>query len=629
MLKKFKMVFGAVLVLLIIAVLCYFLGFISNLFKAMDSKPFIVPSPDILTVYNGLSDWNYLKYALAVVGVIMLIILFVVLKSKFDSRNQDERNFSVSEKGTYGTAKYLSEKQAKKLMTADGSNYLLSVCRELNSEDGIILGRLPNGKTVLKRSIQKENMNMFVCGAPGSGKSYMFVRPFIAQCIRREESFVCTDPSGELLETMGGYAKSCGYKVKVFNLVDPEKSDSWNVTGEVGINQMHAQIAVSTIIKNTLEGERSDPFWDNGEKNLLKALLLYINSDAYTGNKSLGELYKLLASDRFASETLECLKNLPENHPAKLSYNIYAQATESVQQSFASSLATRLQIFQSEAIRNMTAFDDIDLTAPGKEKCAYFIVMSDQDSTYQLLSSLFFSFLFIKLADHGKTCPGQSLPFRVNMVLDELPSIGNIPELGRKLATVRKYGVNVIPIIQLISQLDDRYSEAERNEIIGCCDTQIWLGSNDIASAEVLSERSGTMTVDVSSKMEKAEFLPEVRLTSSVGKRPVLTVDEVLRLPLDEEIIVLRGQNILKLKKYRFHDHPDFEAVKKATPITISDYTPEISYQYEHKERQTVSAPQFLPRTIPEEIPYASAPQENETEKQKRPRRRSTGLKIN
>ncbi len=180
--------------------------------------------------------------------------------------------------------------------------------------------------------------------------------------------------------------------------------------------------------------------------------------------------------------------------------------------------------------------------------------MSDQDSTYQLLSSLFFSFLFIKLADYGKTCKGQSLPVHVNMVLDELPSIGNIPDLGRKLATVRKYGVNVIPIIQLISQLDNRYSPAERDEIIGCCDTQIWLGSNDIASAEVLSERSGTMTVDVSSKMEKAELLPEVRLTSSVGKRPVLTVDEVLRLPLDEEIIVLRGQNILKLKKYKFHD---------------------------------------------------------------------------
>ena len=482
----------------------------------------------------------------------------------------------------------------------------------------------------MKRAIPKENMNVFVCGAPGSGKSYMFVRPYLAQCIRRQESFVCTDPSGELLETMGGYAKACGYKVKVFNLVDPEKSDSWNVTGEVGINQLHAQIAVSTIIKNTLEGERPDPFWDNGEKNLLKALLLYINSDAYTGSKSLGELYKLLASDDFSSSTLECLKNLDERHPAKLSYNIYAQATESVQQSFASGLATRLQIFQSEAIRNMTAFDDIDLTAPGKEKCAYFVVMSDQDSTYQLLSSLFFSFLFIKLADFGKTCKGQSLPVSVNMVLDELPSIGNIPDLGRKLATVRKYGVNVVPIIQLISQLDNRYSPAEREEIIGCCDTQVWLGSNDIASAEVLSERSGTMTVDVSSKSEKVDFLPQTQLTSSVGKRAVLTVDEVLRLPLDETVIVLRGQNILKLKKYRFHDHPDFKAVKDAKPITISDYVPEMSAFYEHTEGQASYIPPFTPTYVDEEIPYETAPEpESEQAQTKRPRRKSTGLKIN
>ena len=619
---------------MIVFVLCvfgYFLGFLSNLFKALDSKPFIVPQADIASAYRGLTDWEHLRYALAAVGVILLVVLFFVVKSKIENRNRDDRNFDVSEKGTYGTAKYLSERQAKKLVTADKEYSLLSVSKDLKQDDnGIILGKFPNGKIVMKRAIPKENMNVFVCGAPGSGKSYMFVRPYLAQCIRRNESFVCTDPSGELLETMGGYAKACGYKVKVFNLVDPEKSDSWNVTGEVGINQLHAQIAVSTIIKNTLEGERPDPFWDNGEKNLLKALLLYINSDAYTGSKSLGELYKLLASDDFSSSTLECLKNLDERHPAKLSYNIYAQATESVQQSFASGLATRLQIFQSEAIRNMTAFDDIDLTAPGKEKCAYFVVMSDQDSTYQLLSSLFFSFLFIKLADFGKTCKGQSLPVSVNMVLDELPSIGNIPDLGRKLATVRKYGVNVVPIIQLISQLDNRYSPAEREEIIGCCDTQVWLGSNDIASAEVLSERSGAMTVDVSSKSQKVDFLPQTQLTSSVGKRAVLTVDEVLRLPLDEAVIVLRGQNILKLKKYRFHDHPDFKSVKAAKPITISDYVPDMSAFYEHTEGQASYIPPFTPTYVEEEIPYETAPDpEPGQAQQKRPRRKSTGLKIN
>ena len=485
-------------------------------------------------------------------------------------------------------------------MTADKSNHLLSICKEIGEDDkGIILGKLPNGKVVFKQVIPKENMNMFVCGAPGSGKSYMFVRPYLAQCIKREESFVCTDPSGELLETMGGYAKSCGYKVKVFNLVNPEKSNSWNVTGEVGVNQMLAQIAVSTIIQNTLEGETPDPFWDNGEKNLLKSLLLYINSNAYTGNKSLGELYTLLADDKFKERTKKCLENLDESHPAKLSYNIYSQATEEVQASFAAGLATRLQIFQSEAIRNMTSFNDIDLTAPGREKCAYFIIMSDQDSTYQLLSSLFFSFLFIKLAEFGKKSENQLLKVHVNIVLDELPSIGNIPDLGRKLATVRKYGVNVIPIVQLISQLDNRYSPAERDEIIGCCDTQIWLGSNDIASAEVLSERSGTMTVDISSKSENIDFDTQAKLTSSVDKRPVLTVDEVLRLPLDEEIIVLRGQNVMKLKKYKFS---------------------EFSNRYEHKEVKENPV-------LEEDIPRSSLSDDTEP-KEKKPRSKSTGLKI-
>ena len=617
--KKVKVIFGILLTLLLMGALGYFTGFLANLFKAFDNTPFHPPPTDLASTFSALSEWKYVQSALITLGIIFLIIAFIVIKNRIESRNLDDRNFSVSEKGTYGTAKYLSENQAKKLVTADKANKLLSICSEIGENDkGIILGKFPNGKTVFKQVIPKENMNMFVCGAPGSGKSYMFVRPYLAQCIRRGESFVCTDPSGELLESMGGYAKSCGYKVKVFNLVDPEKSDSWNVTGEVGIDQMLAQIAVSTIIQNTIEGEIPDPFWDNGEKNLLKSLLLYINSSAYTGNNSLGELYQLLAAENF-SDTLECLKSLDDLHPAKSSYNIYSRSTENVQASFASGLATRLQIFQSETIRNMTAFDDIDLTAPGKEKCAYFIIMSDQDSTYQLLSSLFFSFLFIKLAEFGKTCPNQSLPVHVSIVLDELPSIGTIPDLGRKLATVRKYGVNVIPIVQLISQLDNRYSPAERDEIIGCCDTQIWLGSNDITSAEVLSERSGTMTVDVSSKSENLDFDTQAKVTSSVGRRPVLTVDEVLRLPLDEEIVVLRGQNVMKLKKYKFSEHPDFEKVKNATPITISNYKPEISDKYEHNE--------IKQNKMDDDIPRSSLSDDTQP-KEKKSRLKSQGLKI-
>lgn len=575
-----KTIFGTLLICAMLAMAAYLLGFLSNLFRAIDigiqTQSFTSPPTDVESTVLGLMDWNHLRWALVTVGVLVLIILIIIIKGKIENRNRDARNFTVSKKGTYGTANGLSQKKAKKLKTADGEHSLLSVCKEIGEEDtGVILGTFRNGNAVLKNAIHKENMNIFVCGAPGSGKSYMFVRPYLAQCIRRGESFVCTDPSGELLESMGGYAKASGYKVKVFNLVDPSRSDSWNITEEIGTNQLLAQIAVTTIIRNTLEGDRGDPFWDNGEKNLLKSLLLYINSSGFTGRKSIGEMYMLLSSNRFKEDTLDVLAGLDESHPAKMPYNIYAQATEQVQASFASGLATRLQIFQSEDIRNMTGYKDIDLTAPGKEKCAYFIVMSDQDSTYQLLSSLFFSFFFIKLADYGKTCENQALPVKVNVVLDELPSIGIIPDLGRKLATVRKYGINVVPIVQLISQLDNRYSPAERDEIIGCCDTQVWLGSNDMTSAEVLSERSGTMTVDVASKSEKISAdISGTQLTSSVGRRPYLTSDEVLRIPLDEAVVVLRGQNVMSLKKFKFKNHPDYKKVEAAEKISLSTYQP-------------------------------------------------------
>ena len=119
---------------MIVFVLCvfgYFLGFLSNLFKALGSKPFIVPPTDIASAYLGLTDWEHLRYALATVGVILLVVLFFVVKSKIENRNHDDRNFDVSEKGTYGTAKYLSERQAKKLVTADKEHSLLSVSKDL------------------------------------------------------------------------------------------------------------------------------------------------------------------------------------------------------------------------------------------------------------------------------------------------------------------------------------------------------------------------------------------------------------------------------------------------------------------------------------------------------------------
>ena len=88
------------------------------------------------------------------------------------------------------------------------------------------------------------------------------------------------------------------------------------------------------------------------------------------------------------------------------------------------------------------------------------------------------------------------------------------------------------------------------------------LGATDDVTAEYFSARSGDMTVEVNSTMTTrqslalAQVIPQYRYTEGIGRRRVLTPDEVLRLPNDELLNILRGQKVLRAKKFDFTEHP-------------------------------------------------------------------------
>lgn len=121
--------------------------------------------------------------------------------------------------------------------------------------------------------------------------------------------------------------------------------------------------------------------------------------------------------------------------------------------------------------------------------------------------------------------------------------------------------------------MQNRYPDNQWQEIIGNCDTQLFLGCTDQLTAEFISDRSGDVSVDVSSKSKQlntlriTDYSPQYKETASVGKRKLLTPDEVLRLPLDQALIILRGQKILKVGKYDFSLHPESKKLQyvKAT----------------------------------------------------------------
>jgi type IV secretion system protein VirD4 len=132
--------------------------------------------------------------------------------------------------------------------------------------------------------------------------------------------------------------------------------------------------------------------------------------------------------------------------------------------------------------------------------------------------------------------------------------------------------------VQSLAQFQNRYPLNEWAEIVGNCDTQIMLGVTEQEGAEFFSLRSGDTTVRVNSTMTVkqtiavAQLIPRYRETDGLGRRRLLTPDEILRFPHDELLIILRGENVLRARKFDYSEHP---FAKHLVSSSIFDYNPQ------------------------------------------------------
>ena len=520
------------------------------------------PSLAPLECFKALTDFPYNLYGIFICLAAFALLTFLLMRMGIDRNggtSDRERNLTYSTHGTYGTSGF---------MTPAEMHQVLNLVDNVKHTKGQILGRIGNRAVCLPENTRM-NKNVAVYGASGSMKSRAYVRNAAFQCVARGESLICTDPKSELYEDLAVYLENNGYTVKVFNLVSPENSDSWNCLMEIGGSETMAQIFADVIIQNTGTG-KGDRFWDNAELNLLKALILYVEQGFPPEAKNIGQVYKLLTMS--SEKELNALFDLlPVSHPAKVPYCIYKQASETVRSGVIIGLGSRLQIFQSKVIRQITSYNEIDLTLPGRKKCAYFCIVSDQDHSFDFLSSLFLSFIFIKLVRYADLhCEGGALPVPVHILADELgAAAGTIVDLPTKISVIRSRRISISCIFQNLPQMQNRYPYNSWQEILGNCDTTVFLGCTDPITAAFISERTGIASVNVTSEAKQlnswrvSDYTPEYRRTESIGKRPDLTPDEVLRLSLDEELIILRGQKALKAQKYDFTLHPESKKLIK------------------------------------------------------------------
>ena len=298
--------------------------------------------------------------------------------------------------------------------------------------------------------------------------------------------------------------------------------------------------------------------------------MLYVSNNYPPEKRNIGEVYQLLAMS--SEKELNALFDvLPVGHPAKAPYSIFKQSSENVRGGVIIGLGSRLQVFQNQDIRNITAYDEIDLELPGQQPCAYYCITSDQDSTFDFLSSLFLSFIFIKLVRFAdEQCPNGELPVPVHVLGEELCATGVIPDLSRKISVIRSRRLSLSAVFQNLAGLQNRYPYNQWQEILGNCDVQLFLGCTDALTAQFISDRTGEASINVTSKAKQlgtwriSNYTPEYRETSGVGRRKLMTMDEVLRMDTDKALVIIRGKKVLEVDKYDYSKHPESKKLRSS-----------------------------------------------------------------
>ena len=382
-----------------------FLFFILNIVIITNVKKYI----EILNIcFNEnifLSSKLYaiISFIIALISVLIVLdILLVVSKGK----NENKGVIFKPENGTYGTSDWMKLEEMKKVLTIDDI-------------PGIILGRF-EGNIVKLPLDTYFNKNICVFGSSGSMKTTAFLLTNLLELSKYLKSIIVIDPKAEIYRTTSSYFRNIGYVVKVFNLKDMRHSDRWNPLAE-NENINDVQTSANVIISNTQKKSGKDEFWPRAEENLLKAFLFYFLQILVDQN-NLTNIYKKIAGGDI-NEIDAMFKGLPNEHPAKMSYNIFASGSDTIKASVITGLGTRLQTFQNEDLQRLTSASDIDLTLPAQKPCIYYVVTDDMNGAYDFLSSLFYTFLFIKLVRFADSRPNGKCDVDVFCFLDEFANI--------------------------------------------------------------------------------------------------------------------------------------------------------------------------------------------------------------
>ena len=422
------------------------------------------------------------------------------------------------------------------------------------------------------------NKNILVIGGSGSGKTRFFCKPNIMQL---HSSYVITDPKGSLICEVGQLLQRARYRIAVLNTINFSKSMHYNPFAYLRTEKDILKL-VNTIIVNTKgEGAQStEDFWVKAERLYYTALIGYIHYEAPEEEKNFITLLDMInASD--TREDDEDYKNpvdllfdrLEEREPehfAVKQYRKYKLAAGKTAKSILISCGARLAPFDIQELREITAYDELELDTLGDRKTALFIIISDTDDTFNFLASMVYTQLFNLLCDKADDVYGGRLPVHVRCLIDECANIGQIPKLEKLMATIRSREISACLVLQAQSQLKALYKD-NCDTIIGNCDSSIFLGGKEPTTLKELSAALGKETIDTFNTGESRGREVSHSLNYQKLGKELMSQDELAVLNGGKCILQLRGVRPFLSDKYDITKHPNYKYLSDANPKNAFD----------------------------------------------------------
>ncbi len=458
------------------------------------------------------------------------------------------------------------------------------------------------------------NKNVLVIGGSGSGKTRFWLKPNLMQM---HSSYVVTDPKGTILVECGkmlqrgtpkmrpklgkdhqpvkdrhgnpvyetvkdknGKVVYEPYRIKVLNTINFKKSMHYNPFAYLHSEKDILKL-VTTLIANTKgEGKAGDDFWVKAETLLYCALIGYIHYEAPVEEQNFSTLIEFINAMEVREDDEEFknpvdlmfdeLESRNPSHFAVRQYKKYKLAAGKTAKSILISCGARLAVFDIAELREVTAYDELELDTLGDRKTALFLIMSDTDDSFNFLISMCYTQLFNLLCEKADDVYGGRLPVHVRCLIDECANIGQIPKLEKLVATIRSREISACLVLQAQSQLKAIYKD-NADTIIGNMDTSIFLGGKEPTTLKELSAVLGKETIDTYNTGESRGRETSHSLNYQKLGKELMSQDELAVMDGGKCILQLRGVRPFLSDKYDITKHPNFKYTADANKKNAFD----------------------------------------------------------